>query len=280
MINTVLLPAAVPRRSPSGGSSQPALRADALRPDALFAQLAREGATVADRAESRRAVIECFLPLAIGLARRYQGRGEPLVDLTQVAVIGLIHAVDRFDPSRKVPFECFAMPTILGAIKRHFRDTTWTVRAPRRMQELVFHLGVAAAELAQVSHHTPTTAELASRLDVSPADVDAARLCANAYHSISFDQPIRIDGMALMDTIGDLDPRLDAVVGHEVLRVELAELSKRDQRIIGLRFFGEMTQTQIAAEVGISQMQVSRLLTRALAQLRSALLNEQSVRAA
>jgi RNA polymerase sigma-B factor len=214
------------------------------------------------------------LPLAVRLAGRFGGRGGPLTDLTQVAVIGLIRAVDRFDPDRGVPFVCYATPTILGSIKRHFRDSTWSVRIPRRMQELTPQLGAATEELAHVLQRSPTTVELAAPLGVSPEDVRAARLSANAYRATSFDRPLGRDDRGLFDVLGDVDPRIDAADSREALRQGLAELAPRDQRIIELRFFADMTQIQIGAELGISQMHVSRLLTKALAQLRTAILTD------
>jgi RNA polymerase sigma-B factor len=248
-------------------------------PDALLARLGRLAPADTRRVAVRAEVIEWFLPLAVHLARRFSGRGEPLGDLTQVAVIGLIRAVDRFDPDRGVPFACYATPTILGSIKRHFRDSTWCVRVPRTMQELMPQVGAATEELAQALRRSPTTVELAARLDVSPADVRAARLSANAYRPISFDRPLGRDGPGLIDVVGDLDPRIDAADSREALRQGLAALPARDQRIIRLRFFADMTQTQIGAELGISQMHVSRLLTKALARLRAAMLNDDADRA-
>jgi RNA polymerase sigma-B factor len=235
-------------------------------PDALLDQLRRLPAGDAGRAAERSALIDWYLPLAAQLARRFAGRGEPLADLTQVAVVGLIGAVDRFDAGRGVPFAAYATPTILGCIKRHFRDTTWNVRVPRRLQELKAQVGTATEDLAHVLHRSPTTAELAARLGIGPQDVQAARLCANAYRPVSFDQPL--DGPGLVDLLGDRDPRIDAVDWHVVLGERLAGLPVRDRRIIGLQFFGNMTQAQIAVELGVSQMQVSRLLRGSFEKLR------------
>jgi RNA polymerase sigma-B factor len=256
----------------AAGVERPA--AGLRHPDMLLDRLCRLAPGDAGRAAVRSEVIEWYLPLAVYLARRFNGRGEPLDDLTQVAVIGLMQAVDRFDASRGVPFVSYATPTILGGIKRHFRDTTWNVRVPRRLQELKLQLGTVTEELAHVLHRSPTTAELAARLDVTPEDVRTARVCANAYRAISFDQPLSGDGPGLIDTLGNLDPQIDAVDWHVALREGLAELSIRDRRIIALRFFADMTQTQIAVELGMSQMHVSRLLAQALARLRTALLAE------
>jgi RNA polymerase sigma-B factor len=248
-------------------------------PDALLARLGRLAPGDAGWVALRAEVIEWFLPLAVQLARRFSGRGEPLADLTQVAVIGLIRAIDRFDPDRGVPFVCYATPTIVGSIKRHFRDSTWGVRVPRQMQELIPQVGAATEELAQALQRSPTTVELAARLNVTVEVVAAARLGANAYRPIAFDRPLGWDGSGLIDVVGDLDPRIDAADSHEALRQGLATLPVRDQRIIELRFFADMTQTQIGVELGISQMHVSRLLTKALAHLRAAMLTDDTDRA-
>lgn len=225
--------------------------------------------------EVRSRVIESYLPLAMHAARRYIGRGEPLSDLTQVAVIGLMKAVDRFDSSRGVPFASYAMPTILGEIKRHFRDMTWTVRVPRSAQELNAQIVIARDDLAQELHRMPRTIEVAIRLSVSEREVVAAQMSAYAYRPLSFDQPSpHGDGLVLGDSLGEVDSRLDGVSDREALRVCVAALPQREQRIIGMRFFDGMTQLQIATAVGLSQMQVSRLLTRSLAHLREVMLND------
>jgi RNA polymerase sigma-B factor len=217
--------------------------------------------------------IEWYLPMTVYLARRYGGRGEPLADLTQVAAIGLIKAVDRYDTRRGVAFVSYAIPTIVGELKRHFRDSTWKMRVPRPMQELTLQLGTVTEELAQLLRRSPTTVELATRLGISPADVLAVRLCASAYRPLSLDQPSpNTEDLSLVDSLGDLDPSIEAVDAREALRLRLAELPEREQRIINLRYFREMTQAQIAADIGVSQMQISRLLARSLAQLHDSML--------
>ena len=243
-------------------------------PDALLVQLGTFALGDAGRVAVRERAIERYLPLAATLARRYAGRGEPFDDLMQVAVISLISAVDRFEAGRGVPFPSYATPTILGGIKRHFRDTTWNVRVPRRLQELRMHLATATEELTHTLPRSPTTGELATHLDVGLADVWAARLSANAYRPVSFDHSPNGQALTLVDTIGDVDPGIEAADWRAALRLGLAGLPDRDRRIIALRFFADMTQTQIAIEVGVSQMHVSRLLTSALAQLREGLLAE------
>jgi RNA polymerase sigma-B factor len=221
----------------------------------------------------RTQAIECYLPMAAFFARRYDGRGQPLADLTQIAVIGLIKAVDRYDPYRGVAFSSYAVPTILGEIRRHFRDDAWNVRVPRRLQELTLRLTSAVEDLTHASHRSPTTAELASRLGVSRDEVLAARLSAYAYRPVSLEwRGPAGDEPDLIDMLGAADPEIDAVDRRMTLRVVLAGLPERERRIIALRYGSEMTQAQIAVDVGLSQMQISRLLTRALAQLRTEML--------
>lgn len=236
---------------------------------------------IALRAAARARLIESYLPIARSAARRYGGRGEPLADLMQVATIGLIKAVDRFDASRGVPFASYAIPTILGEIKRHFRDTTWHVRVPRRLQELRLQLVTATEELTHALNRVPTTAELAVRLDVDEDSVVAALCCPYAYRALSVDQSSPGgggEGLRLVDTLGGLDPDLEAVDDRHALRSCLAGLTERDRYIIALRFIAGKTQLQIAADVGVSQMQVSRLLARALTRLRETMLADAEAR--
>jgi RNA polymerase sigma-B factor len=235
----------------------------------------------ADRVALRAGVIEKYLPMAVYLARRFAGRGEPQTDLNQVAVIGLIKAVDRFDARHGVPFPSYAIPTILGELKRHFRDTTWNVRVPRRLQELRVNLASATESLAQALRRSPTTTELADRLGVSHRDVLLAEGCATAYRPISVHQPTPgHDDLYLIDTMTDTDHGMDAVDDRETLRVLLADLPAREQRVIRMRFYADMTQAQIAAEIGMSQMYVSRLLSRTLTQLRDGMFTDTTPTAA
>jgi RNA polymerase sigma-B factor len=242
-------------------------------PDALLGRLGELAPGDAGRIELRARAIEWHLPMAVYLARRFSGRGEPLADLTQVAVIGLIKAVDRYDASRGVAFASYAIPTILGEIKRYFRDTVWSVRVPRRLQELTLQLATVTEDLAQMLHRSPTAAELAARLGISQSDVMAARRCANAHRPLSFEQPASDnEDRRLIDSLGGPDPGIEAVDRRETLRRRLAELPERERRIIALRYFADMTQAQIAAGIGMSQMQVSRLLAQSLTRLRDGLL--------
>jgi RNA polymerase sigma-B factor len=230
-----------------------------------------------DSPESRRArdsLVALHLPLVEHLARRFAGRGEPLDDLVQVGTIGLIKAVDRFDTGRGVEFSTYATPTVVGEIKRHFRDKGWAVRVPRRLQEVRLSLSTASEELSHQLGRAPTVAEIAARLSVSEEDVLEGLESANAYSTVSLDAGTGADDEvgAMLDTVGVDDAALEGVEYRESLRPLLAGLAPRERQILVLRFFRNMTQSQIAAEVGISQMHVSRLLARTLEELRSGLL--------
>src|SRR3954466_5800322 len=215
------------------------------------------------------------LPLVEYLARRFRNRGEPLDDLVQVATIGLIKSVDRFDLERGVEFSTYATPTIVGEIKRHFRDKGWAVRVPRRLQELRLALTSATSELSQRNGRSPTVHELAEHLKLSEEEVLEGLESANAYSTLSLDagdQGREEESVAVVDTLGIDDEALEGVEYRESLKPMLEQLPPREKKILLLRFFGNMTQSQIATELGISQMHVSRLLARTLAQLRQGLL--------
>ncbi len=222
----------------------------------------------------REKLVEMHLPLVEHLARRFRNRGEPLDDLVQVATIGLIKSVDRFDPERGVEFSTYATPTIVGEIKRHFRDKGWAVRVPRRLQELRLSLTSATADLSQRLGRAPTVAELADQLKLSEEEVLEGLESANAYSTLSLDVPEQgeQDSPVVADSLGAEDEELEGVEYRESLKPLLAKLPPREKKILLLRFFGNMTQSQIAEEIGISQMHVSRLLARTLAQLRDDLM--------
>ena len=240
--------------------------------DELLVRLRELAPGDAGRAAARAQVIAGYLPMSVSLARRFGGRGESLADLAQVAAIGLMKAVDRYDATRGVPFPGYAIPTIVGEIKRHFRDAGRTVRIPRRLQELGPQLAIAVEELTQVLHRSPTTAELAARLGVGGDDVLEAQRSASAYRPWSLEQPVPgTEDLRLIDVLSDADPGLEAVDRREMLRWALAALPVRERRVIGLRFVGELTQSQIAERIGVSQMHVSRMLTRSLTRLRDAM---------
>ncbi|MEU0007727.1 RNA polymerase sigma factor SigF [Streptomyces sp. NPDC006314] len=243
---------------------------------AMFVELRKLDAGSTEYAELRNKLVRMHLPLVEHLARRFRNRGEPLDDLTQVATIGLIKSVDRFDPERGVEFSTYATPTVVGEIKRHFRDKGWAVRVPRRLQELRLALTTATAELSQLHGRSPTVHELAEKLAISEEEVLEGLESANAYSTLSLDVPDTDDeSPAVADTLGAEDEALEGVEYRESLKPLLEDLPPREKRILLLRFFGNMTQSQIAQEVGISQMHVSRLLARTLAQLREKLLVEE-----
>jgi RNA polymerase sigma-B factor len=243
---------------------------------AMFIELRKLPDDRVEYAELRNQLVRMHLPLVEHLARRFRNRGEPLDDLIQVATVGLIKSVDRFDPERGVEFSTYATPTVVGEIKRYFRDKGWAVRVPRRLQELRLALTTATAELSQQYGRSPTVHELAEKLTVSEEEVLEGLESANAYSTLSLDVPDTDDGSPVVaDTLGAEDEALEGVDYRESLKPLLEDLPPREKRIMLLRFFGNMTQSQIAQEVGISQMHVSRLLARTMAQLREKLLVEE-----
>ena len=243
----------------------------------LFGQLAELGEDDPQRQRVRDELVEMHLPLVEYLARRFRNRGEPLDDLVQVATIGLIKSVDRFDLERGVEFSTYATPTIVGEIKRHFRDKGWAIRVPRRLQELKLSLTKATSELSQKNGRAPTVAELAQHLEMTEEEVLEGLESANAYSAVSLDAPDTgdDDSPAVADSLGTTDESLEGVEYRESLKPLLEKLPPREKKILLLRFFGNMTQSQIAGELGISQMHVSRLLARTLARLREGLLSEE-----
>jgi RNA polymerase sigma-B factor len=221
------------------------------------------------RAALRERAIEGWLPLAQHLARRYSGRGEPVDDLTQVAVVGLIKAVDRYQADRGVDFAAFAIPTVVGELKRHFRDRTWAIRVPRRLQELRLEITAANNTLTHSLGRAPTVADVAIHLGISEEAVLEGLEGARAYTAASLSTPLTDDGgTSLGDTLGGEDHAFELAELRIALGPALAALDEREQRILALRFHGNLTQTEIAEHIGISQMHVSRLLTKALAKLR------------
>ncbi|OBA77529.1 RNA polymerase subunit sigma [Mycolicibacterium mucogenicum] len=240
----------------------------------MFRQLQGTTEDSADHIAQRDAIIERCLPLADHIARRFEGKGEARDDLLQVARIGLINAVKRFDVEMGSDFASFAVPTIMGELRRHFRDNSWSVKVPRRMKELHLQIGTASAEMSQRLGRAPTASELATELGIDRDEVLDGLMAGSSYKTTS------IDGTAgsgsderpsLAETLGDVDPGLEKVEYREALRPLLEELPERERTVLVLRFFESMTQSQIAAKVGISQMHVSRLLAKTLAQLREKL---------
>lgn len=226
-----------------------------------------------DRAVLRGRVIEAWLPLAQHLTRRYTGRGEPADDLFQVAVLGLIKAVDRYDPEHGMDFAVFAIPTVLGEIKRYFRDRTWSVRVPRRLQELRLAITAANGELTQVLGRAATVADIAAHLKITEEEVLEGLEGGRAYTAASLSTPVNdTSGVELGETLGTLDAGFELTENLVSLRPALAKLDERERAIVALRFSGELSQSEIGEQLGISQMHVSRLLAKALATLRAQLL--------
>jgi RNA polymerase sigma-B factor len=222
-------------------------------------------------ASLRDELVAAHLGLAEYLARRFANRGEPLDDLVQVASLGLIKAVDRFDPERGVEFSTYATHTIVGELKRHFRDKGWAIRAPRRMQELYLQLGKVVGTLSQELGHSPTIAELAAEVEVSEEEVLEALEAGQAYRSASLDAPVgNEEGETLGAHLGEEDVSLADVESRATLSPLLAQLPPRERLILHLRFFEGLTQSEIATRLNISQMHVSRLLARSVSELRNA----------
>jgi RNA polymerase sigma-B factor len=220
---------------------------------------------------AREELVDRFLPLARNLARRYAGAREPFDDLLQVASLGLVKAVDRFDVDRGAAFSSFAVPTILGELKRYFRDLGWSVHVPRGAQEQALKVGEAQELLTTRTGRPPTVTELAEYMELPVEDVLEALETAAAHHSASLDAP-REDGEddsgTLVDVFGELDRRYELIDETVTISEAARQLSARERRVLALRFVQDMTQTQIAREIGVSQMQVSRILRRALGRLR------------
>jgi RNA polymerase sigma-B factor len=238
----------------------------------LIGELAAMPSGHPSRALVRDRTIEAWMPLARHLANRYSGRGEPADDLYQVAVLGLIKAVDRFDADRGIEFAGFAVPTIVGELKRHFRDRTWSVRVPRRLQELRLAITGANADLTHTLGRSPTVADIAGYLGISDEDVLEGLEGARAYNSTSLSTPANAEGsMELGDTLGSEDTGFGLAELRIALGPAMATLDTREQKIISLRFYGNLTQSEIARQVGVSQMHVSRLLAKALTKLRTQL---------
>ena len=224
---------------------------------------------------ARERVIQEQLPLAEFLARKFAGRGEPVDDLEQAGTVGLLNAVDRFEPDRGIDFLSYAVPTITGEVRRHFRDRTWSMRVPRRLKDLQSSINGAVGPLSQELGRAPKPSEIAARLGIATEEVVEGLDAQQAYRSTSLDELVSGADTALTDTLGAADVELDKVEYRQTLAPLLDELPERERTILVLRFFGNMTQTQIADRVGISQMHVSRLLAQTVAQLRRRMLSDE-----
>ncbi|MGW4093573.1 RNA polymerase sigma factor SigF [Nocardia sp. NPDC004750] len=224
------------------------------------------------RAALREEVTRRCLPLAEHIARKFSGRGENYEDLLQIARVGLVLAVDRFDVSRGSSFLGFAVPTIMGEVRRHFRDNTWSLRVPRRLKEIQLRVGPVTETLSHRLGRMPTAREIAEELDVDLGEVTQALIAGNAYQANSLDAAGREDGdgapQSLADTLGSEEPCYDLLEQAMAVRPLIAELPPRDRQVLVMRFYESRTQSQIAEELGVSQMQVSRILARILKDLR------------
>jgi RNA polymerase sigma-B factor len=223
---------------------------------------------------ARDMLVERFLPLSRQLARRYQRADEPFDDLAQVAALGLLKAIDRFDPEREVAFSSYAVPTILGEIKRHFRDRTWAVRVPRDLQELALKVDRAVADLSKDLQHPPSVSQIAESVRASEEQVLEALEAAGAYRATSIDAPRPGGEDDAGDTVGDAVGRADQGFGlaedRATLERLMTALGEREREVLRLRFVEDLTQAEIGERIGVSQMQISRIIRQSLSRLRSA----------
>ncbi|MEU3630584.1 RNA polymerase sigma factor SigF [Streptomyces fradiae] len=274
-------PAASPTAPPAASPASPAASARDARvrrtadtralTQVLFGELKRLERGTPEHARVRAALIEANLPLVRYAAARFRSRNEPMEDVVQVGTIGLINAIDRFDPDRGVQFPTFAMPTVVGEIKRYFRDNVRTVHVPRRLHELWVQVNGATEDLTTLHGRSPTTAEIAERLKISEEEVLSCIEAGRSYHATSLEAAQEGDGLpGLLDRLGYEDPALAGVEHRDLVRHLLVQLPEREQRILMLRYYRNLTQSQISQELGVSQMHVSRLLARSFARLRSA----------
>ncbi|MFJ8542628.1 RNA polymerase sigma factor SigF [Streptomyces sp. NPDC093586] len=230
-----------------------------------------------ERDAVRDRIVEAWLPMAERLAGRFRNRGESYEDLRQVAALGLVKAVDRYDPARGSAFESYAVPTVTGEIKRHFRDHMWTLHVPRRVQELRNRVRSAGQDLSQnAPDRRPTVTEIAERADLSEEDVRVGMEALESFTALSLDAEVAggDDGYSLADGLGAPDPALDTVVDREAVKERLAALPERERAILYMRFFDDMTQSRIAEQLGISQMHVSRLISRCCDRVREQVLRD------
>jgi RNA polymerase sigma-B factor len=219
----------------------------------------------------REELVKRNLPFAKRLARRYRGASESFDDLLQVASLALVNAVDRFDPDRGIPFSAFASPTILGELKRHFRDRAWTVRVPRGLHDRMAQVDKAISQLTEKLQRSPSIGEIAARLELEPTDVLEVLEANHNRRPLSLDRPVGgddSDETSPADWIGEEDKNFELVEGRVALDAALPQLDERERLVLRLRFVEDMTQSQIADRIGHSQMHVSRILRRALARIR------------
>ena len=236
----------------------------------MFRRLATLDKDSAPYRRQRDEIIARGLPLANHIARRFRNRGEPNDDLVQAARVGLVNAVNRFDPDNGAEFLAFAVPTMMGEVRRHFRDYGWAVKVPRRLKDLQGQMVRARAALSQELNRAPTASEIAKYLGIDRESVIEATIASSNYSTLSTDVQAGPDSefRPIGDTMGDIDPNIDKVLALATVRPLIAALPERERLVLSLRFFDNMTQTQIAERMGYSQMHVSRLIAKALGTLR------------
>ncbi|MCW2933841.1 MAG: flagellar biosynthesis protein FliA [Actinomycetia bacterium] len=254
---------------------------DRLPDEELLARCRELPADSQERAAAREILVKRYEPIVRGCVRQYRGSPEPVEDLMQVGYVGLLKAINNFDPAFGGGLRAYALPCISGEVKRHFRDKRWQVRVTRPLQELLLEMRAAVEGLTHDLGRHPTDAELAARLGVTEEELRAARQAAEGFTALSLDAPLTggDDPGELGSLLGEDDAAVDRAVDMEAVAQHWDELPQREQRILVLRFYGNLTQEEIAGRLGISQMHVSRLLARALDQLRSRLLRDQVPRA-
>ncbi|MER6579646.1 SigB/SigF/SigG family RNA polymerase sigma factor [Nonomuraea sp. NPDC001023] len=246
---------------------------DEMTAEQLLAEMNRPEASDEHKARIRERVVTMYDSLVTEVTRRYRHQREPMEDLRQAAYVGLMKAINGFDPELGHEFRGYAMITMVGEVKRHFRDRTWAVKVPRVYQERRLELNKATADLTQTLGHSPTVSELAAHMNISEEDVLLTLDASTAYSALSLDAPVGgdNDGADLGDFLPSQDESLDTLLGKYSVKPLIDALPSRERNILLMRFYGNMTQSEIAAEFGISQMHVSRILRAVLNQLRTAL---------
>jgi RNA polymerase sigma-B factor len=241
----------------------------------MFLALQQLPAESHEYAHQRERIVSRCLPLADHVASHFARRGEGLEDLIQVARLGLMNAVNRFDPAKGPSFIGFAVPTMMGEVRRYFRDYSWGMRVPRRLRELHVQISRTTAELSQQLGRAPTAGELSQVLEVPHEEIVECLVAGDAYRLDSLDAPLGADSSgtprSVADSVGDIDPQIEHITNREALRVLVATLPEREREVLRMRFFESMTQSQIAERIGVSQMQVSRILANTLSSLRDRL---------
>lgn len=241
----------------------------------MFTALRQMPAGSHDYKQQRERIVTRCLPLADHVASHFGRRGEGLDDLTQVARLGLIKAVNRFDPAKGPSFVGFAVPTMMGEVRRYFRDYSWGMRVPRRLRDLHVQISRTTADLTQTLGRAPTAGELSHALEVPHEEIVECLVASDAYRLESLDAPIGTDNSGkprrVADAVGEVDPQIDHITNREAVRALVSALPRREREVLHMRFFESMTQSQIAERIGVSQMQVSRILANTLRCLRDQL---------